>query len=122
MKDVLWVGAGGALGSVLRYLTSVFASRYFPGFFPWGTFAVNILGCLAVGILLGFFAEKQTANVSLKLLLIPGFCGGYTTFSAFAAENVSLLQSGNPWIAAVYTISSIALGLLAVWVGMNVFR
>ncbi len=118
VKNILLVGIGGGIGSILRYLTSVYFTKNIQTIFPTGTFAVNIIGCLAVGILYGLFERQYMSNPELKLLFITGFCGGYTTFSAFAAENVSLFQSGNSFIAFAYIASSILLGLLAVWAGI----
>jgi CrcB protein len=86
--------------------------------FPLATASVNILGCLLAGVLLGLFARHSQSCPELRFLFITGFCGGYTTFSAFAVENVSLLQSGHVWIALLYTVSSVVIGVLAVWGGL----
>jgi len=118
LKTLLLVGLGGGIGSVFRYLTSVLTKPYMQGLFPWATFIVNVLGCLAIGLLVGYMAKNNIENSSLKLLFITGFCGGFTTFSAFALENIKLFQSGNSVLALVYVLLSVVLGITAVWLGM----
>ena len=121
-KAILLVGLGGGVGSILRYLTSVVAIKYFQSNFPLGTFVVNILGCLIIGILIGLFDKQQLPNPDLRLLFITGFCGGFTTFSAFAAENINLFQSGHSLAALLYIGASIFVSLFFVWLGMVVVR
>ena len=118
LRAIILIGVGGGIGSILRYLTAVFVSKYFQTSFPWGTFVVNILGCLLIGLLLGLFERHQLTNPDLKYLFATGFCGGYTTFSTFAAENVNLLQSGNSLTVFAYIAASVLVGLFAVWVGL----
>lgn len=122
MKALLLVGLGGGLGSILRYLTSVFVSRQFPSAFPWGTFAVNFIGCLLAGIFIGMLERQQIINTDLKLLLITGFCGGYTTFSAFSVENLNLIQNGNTLTALLYITGSILAGIIAVVGGLMITK
>lgn len=117
MKQIILVGLGGGIGSIFRYLTSLATAKYYQGVFPLATFATNILGCLLIGFLIGFFNE-QGNNQDLKLLFITGFCGGYTTFSTFAAENISLLQNHHYVILCCYTLASIVVGFLAVMLGL----
>lgn len=119
LKQVLLVGLGGAIGSVFRFLTSVFMARYTLNSFPLGTFVANILGCFILGICVGVFGKNPTENENLRLLFITGFCGGYTTFSTFASENVQLLHQQNYVMLATYTLVSLLLGFLAVVVGLN---
>jgi len=122
MKQVLFVGFGGAAGSILRYLTSVITMKYYSTSFPIATFIVNVVGCFVAGLIFGLISQETTEAQNLKLLLLTGFCGGFTTFSAFALENVKLMNSGNTATAVVYTGISIAAGLLAVWIGLLVTR
>lgn len=118
MTQIILIGIGGGLGSILRYLTSVYVAKYIPSAFPLGTFAVNVIGCLIIGLLIGFFEQQQVADSNLKFLFITGFCGGYTTFSAFALENINLFQAGNPVTALFYIGTSILTCLFAVWGGI----
>ena len=122
MKQVLFVGLGGALGSMLRYLTTVVTEKYYTASFPVATFIVNVAGCLLAGLIFGMITQETTEAQNLKFLLITGFCGGFTTFSAFALENVRLMTSGNATVAVMYALASIAAGLLAVWIGLVITR
>jgi CrcB protein len=117
--NVLLVAIGGALGSVLRYLTSLFVSHYFSGKFPLATFIINFLGCFLIGVFLHF---SLRADEKLKYLFVIGFCGGFTTFSTFANENLQLFQSGNYFLALVYMLLSVILGVVAVWLGMVLLK
>jgi len=121
-KSILLVGLGGGVGSILRYLTSVVVAKYFYSLFPLSTFAANFVGCLVIGLLIGLFDKFQLVDTNLRLLLITGFCGGYTTFSAFAAENLTFFQSGNYATAILYILLSIILGISAVWLGIKLFQ
>ena len=118
IRAIILVGVGGGIGSIFRYLTSVLVNKHFHPVFPWATFIANILGCLIIGLLLGLFERHQLTNPDLKYLFITGFCGGYTTFSTFATENMDLFQTGNSLMAFLYIASSILVGILAVWLGM----
>jgi CrcB protein len=122
MKQVLFVGLGGAAGSVLRYFVNVITMKYYAASFPLATFIVNVVGCFIAGLIFGLVSQETTEAQNLKLLLITGFCGGFTTFSAFALENVRLMNSGNTTTVVFYTVASIAAGLLAVWIGLLITR
>ena len=122
IRAIIFVGIGGGIGSIFRYLTSVFVGKYFLAAFPFATFFANILGCLIIGLLLGFFERHQLANPDLKYLFVTGFCGGYTTFSTFAAENFNLFQSENSLTAFAYIAASVLVGLLAVWAGVELTK
>jgi CrcB protein len=117
IKTIILVGLGGAIGSILRYLSGWFASKYFQGSFPISTLIINILGSLLIGVFIGILAKFYPENHPLKFLLIIGFCGGFTTFSSFAVENYNLLQNGNQFTAYIYIIASVILTITAVGIG-----
>ena len=109
LRAYLVVALGGALGSVLRYAVA----RVLPaGTFPWATFWVNMAGAFLMGILAGWAAREGTLGTTGWLLLATGFCGGFTTFSSFALENILLLRGGDLAIALSYTAGTLVLGLL----------
>ncbi|MDA9353877.1 fluoride efflux transporter CrcB [Flavobacteriaceae bacterium] len=121
MKQLLFVFIGGGFGSVLRYIIGKYLNNPANGI-PYGTFTVNILGSLLIGIILGLAAKNNTLNQDQTLLLATGFCGGFTTFSAFAYENQALFKNGDFTSFAVYTISSFVVAFLAVFAGLYVSR
>lgn len=122
MKQLLFVAVGGATGSVLRYLTNLVTMKYYSASFPLATFFVNIVGCFLAGLIFGIFKNETAEAQNLKSLLLVGFCGGFTTFSAFALENIKLMNSGNLTSFVVYTFASLAAGFVAVWAGLAVAR
>ena len=116
---VLWVGLGGALGSSMRYILSYLIQENSSSGFPFGTFSVNIIGCLLIGLLIGFSIHRpESLNEQSRFLLSTGFCGGFTTFSAFSAETFSLIDKGEITTALVYILLSIFMGLLATGLGI----
>jgi len=116
MKSFLLVFLGGGLGSGLRYLVTITMNQYYK-VLPFGTFIVNMLGCLLIGLILGYAQKENTLTSNQTLLLATGFCGGFTTFSAFANENLELIKNGELFNFSVYTIGSVLIGILAVFIG-----
>lgn len=114
MKQFLLVFIGGGVGSMLRFGISKMLNT---AVFPYGTWTVNILGSLIIGMVMGFFIKESSPNHNLVFLLATGFCGGFTTFSAFSLENFDYLRAGNYANFMLYTLSSIVLAFLAVFIG-----
>jgi CrcB protein len=118
IKTFLLIFLGGGIGSVFRYATSLLTQKHYLGSFPMATLLVNIIGCFLIGLLVGITEKMNVTSPDLKFLFITGFCGGYTTFSTFGYENISLFQNQQTFIALSYITLSIAAGLLAVWLGL----
>lgn len=121
-KDILLVGLGGGVGSIARFLCQRSVYSWYPHAFPFGTFIVNIVGCFLIGVILGFAEKSNLVKPDLKLLLATGFCGGYTTFSAFAAENMQLLKDGRLLYFFIYIVASVALGIVATFAGISIMK
>lgn len=117
-KTIMYVALGGALGSVLRFFTTVLISKFWPNQFPLATLIANVVGCFLIGAFLGVLAKHNLNDSSLKWFLVTGFCGGYTTFSAFGFENWNLIQNNNSLMAFSYIALSVILGIFAVWLGL----
>lgn len=122
MRALLFVGIGGGLGSILRYVISVFAGRYIPIVFPVGTFLVNISGCFLIGVFYSIFSKHAEFNSDWRLFLITGICGGYTTFSTFSYDGLILLKQGINLSFMLYVLGSVVLGLLATFAGIAIFK
>ncbi len=116
MKSFILVFLGGGLGSGLRYLVAIAMNQY-SKVLPFGTFTVNMLGCLLIGLVLGYAQKENTLTSNQTLLLATGFCGGFTTFSAFASENLELIRNGELFNFSIYAIGSVFLGIVLILIG-----
>jgi len=103
IKTLLIIGSGGFLGSISQFLASRFLQNNFPSTFPFGTFFVNLTGCLLIGLIYGFLEKSALLTPGWKLFLAVGFCGGFATFPTFANENLALLRDGSFFYFFLYT-------------------
>lgn len=118
MKGFVLVALGGAIGSVARYLLSAWALHHTLGWrFPLGTFLVNVIGSLAVGVLGGLVVKHDVFSAETRVFFFTGLAGGFTTFSAFALETFYLLRRDEVLVAGAYALSSIVVSLLVLWLG-----
>jgi CrcB protein len=117
LKILFIIGSGSFFGGVARFLTSRFIQNNLISSFPYGTFIVNILGCFLIGLFYGISEKENLMNNEWRMFLTIGFCGGFTTFSTFANENIALLRDGNIFYFALYTSLSVFLGILATYSG-----
>ena len=122
IKTLLYIAIGGAIGSIFRYFLSIIINKYWANNFPLATFVTNVLGCFLIGLFVGILEKYSLSSSALKYLLITGFCGGFTTFSAFAFENFTLFQNQNTFLSLLYIGTSIFVGIIAVWLGLIVSR
>jgi CrcB protein len=120
--NMLAVALGAAVGANLRYALGVWAALRLGSGWPFGTFAINVLGCLLIGALLTLAATRLPLAEPLRLLLVTGFLGGFTTFSTFGYESFALISAGNWPGALVYLVGSVLAGLLAVFLGAGLVR
>ena len=120
MWNLLLVGFGGGVGAMARYLVGGWVlHQTMQERIPYGTLVVNLIGCLAIGLIAGAAERFEVLTPEARLFLITGVLGGFTTFSAFGYETVFLLRRGEPLVAATYVGASVGLGLLAVWLGLR---
>ncbi len=113
---------GGATGSLARYLAGTAIMTRYGGRFPLGTLAVNVSGSFLIGLLMTLFTERFQPHANWRPLLVIGFLGGYTTFSAFEWETYSSVREGRPWLGLLNVVASVALGYAAVWLGAALAR
>ena len=116
--NILAVGFGGALGAVCRYLLGQVIPKLGSGF-PLGTFVVNLIGCFAIGLVVGLAGKHSNIDPRLILFLQTGICGGFTTFSTFSLESLTLIEEGKIAIGILYITLSVLLGLFALLAARN---
>jgi len=119
---LLIIGSGSFIGGIARFLISRYIQGQALSTFPYGTFVVNVAGCFLIGIFYGLSERGNLMNAELRMFLTVGFCGGFTTFSTFANENISLLREGDFFYFALYTSLSIFLGLMATYTGNLIIK
>jgi CrcB protein len=116
-RHLILVGAGSCFGGICRYLVQTSVHHKFPSSFPLGTFLVNVSGCLLIGLIYGIAEKGNLMTPDTRIFLATGLCGGYTTYSSFAFENLSLLGNGEWFYFSLYLGLSIILGIAATWLG-----
>jgi fluoride exporter len=118
--NILLVGFGGFAGAIARYSLGGWILHHTLAVkFPWSTFIINVMGCLVMGLLSGLIERLDWFTPHMRLLLLTGLLGGFTTFSAFGLETVYLLRRGEIWVAAAYAVASILVCVAALWVGLK---
>ncbi len=117
IRLMLLAGVGGFIGTCLRYLTGRLCQLWSLGGFPLGTFTVNVIGSFIIGALLGFAERHSIITPAANVLLVTGFCGGFTTFSSFADDIFLLMQHKHWSMFVLYTILTLVLGVFFVWLG-----
>lgn len=120
MTNFLWIGLGGALGSMMRYGVAGIGQRWGTDSFPTGTLLVNVLGCFLIGCLASLFEERVLVPPYVRLLILTGFLGGFTTFSTYAWESLQLARDAEWLYAAGNLLLSNVLGLAACWLGIRI--
>ena len=118
LRIILFVGIGSCTGGIARYLVQQYMQQHYPSSIPWGTFTVNITGCFLLGIIYALATRGNLLSPELRLLLITGFCGGFTTFSSFAFENVAMVLDRQYFYPALYSLCSVVFGFGAVHAGI----
>ena len=118
----VYIALGGALGAVSRYMTIQAAERFLGEQFPYGTLIVNVLGSILIGIVIEYLYRSDTPNDELRLFLVIGLLGGYTTFSSFSLDSLKMWQDGNITAALTYIGFSVGLSLLGIWAGSQIIR
>jgi len=119
IRNFLFIGLGGAAGSMLRYACSLVIGQKL---FPVATLLINTCGSFIIGMVVALSLKNEAFNHNWKLFLATGICGGFTTFSAFSLENFELLENGKPMMMVLYSVASLLLGITAVWIGFKLIN
>jgi fluoride exporter len=120
--QLIAIGVGGAIGALARYALGGAVHRLMPGFFPYGTFVINLLGCVAFGAIAGIAESRAAIGPIARAFVLIGVLGGFTTFSSFTYETFELVRSGQIWPAAVNVAGQVGLGFLGLWAGFGLGR
>jgi CrcB protein len=121
-RVVLLIGIGSFLGGICRYYSQQVVSKFFPSPLPYGTLAVNIVGCFLIGLIFGLSDRGNILNSEWRLFLTTGFCGGFTTFSTFSYESINLLRDGEFFMLALYVVLSILVGFASTYLGLLITK
>lgn len=121
-KTLILIGIGGFIGSISRYLTSIYVSKLFDSTFPYGTLTVNFVGSLLIGVIFGFSDRFNWLTPDWRFFLATGFCGGYTTFSTFSYETINLLREGDWYLGFGNVSLSVIICLGATFIGNFLVR
>src|SRR5574344_260443 len=116
-KTLICIGLGSFAGGITRFLVCTLVQKFISDFFALGTFLVNIIGCFAIGVIFGLIEKEYLISFNLKMFLIVGFCGGFTTFSSFINENYQLFDQKNFYFLLFYTAASLVGGFLLLFLG-----
>ncbi|ANV99779.1 fluoride efflux transporter CrcB [Bradyrhizobium icense] len=121
-QSILSVAAGGALGSVARYLVGIGSGKLSRSDFPWGTLIINVTGSFLIGALAGLIAAKWDLSQTMRMFLTVGICGGFTTFSTFSLDAYYLIERGQTWASSAYVVASVALSVGALIAALRLVR
>ena len=117
MQTTILIGLAGLVGTVLRYWLSEHVAKQYGGTFPWGTLAVNLIGCFVAGVVFFITEERLLVNTTVRMIILIGLLGGFTTFSAYGLQSFALLKDGEFGLAILNVATSNILGLFMVWIG-----
>ncbi len=118
IRTLLFIGGGSFLGGIARYLVKIGCGKLFPAtMLPLGTLVANVAGCFLIGLFYGIASRHTTMSQDMLMFLTVGFCGGFTTFSTFMNENMSMLQGGEFLSSLFYTVLSLIFGLIFLYFG-----
>ena len=120
MKEIIFVGAGGLIGALLRYMISLLLVKFSQFGFPFGTFLVNIIGCIVIGFIIGIGFDRHYNVIPIMEFVIIGILGGFTTFSTFGLESFEMLQSNQFKLFFIYVLGSVIFGLMSIRLGIEI--